>query len=204
MTNGVEAAPAAEDSGKERTAVRPGHIPGEGSMWFFIIGDLLIFGVYFVAYAYYRGENQELFLQSQQQLNQGIGVVNTVILLTSSLFVALGTQAAREGKSSDASRLISIAFAIGSIFPLMKLLEWVPKISAGITPGENLFFMYYYIMTGLHLCHVLLGLVILCFVIQKLRTSRNPDVEFVETGAVYWHMVDLLWIIVFALFYLMR
>jgi nitric oxide reductase NorE protein len=204
MTSGAEAAPAAGDIGRKKTALRSGHIPGAGSMWFFIIGDLLIFGVYFVAYSFYRGENQELFLQGQQQLDQGIGVVNTVILLTSSLFVVLGTEAAREGKSDDASRLMCVAFVIGSIFPLMKLLEWAPKIGAGITPGENLFFMYYYIMTGLHLCHVLLGLVILGFVIHNLRKSSNPDVEFVETGAVYWHMVDLLWIVVFALFYLMR
>lgn len=181
-----------------------GHVAGESSMWFFVIGDLLIFGVYFVCYMFYRGQNQALFLQSQHQLNQGIGVTNTVLLLTSSLFVALASLAAREGKSADAFRFTGIAFGLGLAFPVFKMLEWIPKISAGLTPGENLFFMYYYLMTGIHLCHVVLGLVILGFVMRDLRTSGKPNIEFVETGAIYWHMVDLLWIILFALFYLMR
>lgn len=204
MTNSAGGARANRDFGEGQTSFPAARIPGEGSMWFFIIGDLLIFGVYFVAYAYYRGENQELFLQSQRALSPGIGVVNTLVLLTSSLFVALGTQAAREGKTADAFGLMRTAFGIGLAFPLLKMVEWIPKISAGITPGKNFFFMYYYIMTGLHLCHVLLGLVILGFVLQNLRVSQEPNIKFVETGAVYWHMVDLLWILVFALFYLMR
>lgn len=189
----------------ERTAGhRPGYLPGTGSMWFFILGDLLIFGVYFVAFVIYRGQNEALFLQSQQSLNQDIGMINTLVLLTSSLFVALGTEAARAGKVQDGLRLLAIAFALGVAFPLLKGVEWVPKLQAGLTPGENLFFLYYYLMTGLHLMHVILGLVILGFVMKELRVSTTPDIRFVETGAVYWHMVDLLWLMLFALFYLMR
>ncbi len=204
MTNAVDAAPAVSDLQTDRPVIPRRHLPGEGSMWFFIIGDLLIFGVYFVAYMYYRGQNQELFLQSQQHLNQGIGVTNTVILLTSSLFVALGTEAARENKRRDALRLFSLALAFGAAFPILKMFEWIPKFSAGLTPGEDLFFMFYYVMTGLHFCHVILGLVILGFVIANLRESAKPDINLVENGAVYWHMVDLLWLIILALFYLMR
>jgi nitric oxide reductase NorE protein len=181
-----------------------GRVPGENSMWFFIIGDLVIFGVYFVFYMVYRGQNQALFLESQQHLSQGIGVINTVILLTSSLFVALGTEAARAGKRRDAQRLLSLALGFGLAFPMLKMVEWLPKLSAGHTPGENLFFLYYYLMTGLHLLHVVLGLVILVFVLRDVRISKAPNIQFVETGAVYWHMVDLLWLVLFALFYLMR
>ncbi len=173
-------------------------------MWFFILGDLLIFGVYFVCYMVYRGQDTSVFLHSQQQLNQGIGMVNTIVLLTSSLFVALGTEAARGGRVSAAIRLIAAAVAIGLAFPVLKMVEWIPKLSAGITPGENMFFMFYYLMTGMHLLHVLLGLVILGFVLRNLRTSPAPNVKFVETGATYWHMVDLLWLLLFALFYLIR
>ena len=200
MTDTVAAMSAIGD----KKALASGYVPGESSMWFFIIGDLLIFGVYFVSYMIYRGQNHELFLHSQQHLNQGIGATNTVVLLTSSLFVALGTQAARGGKSVDAYRLFGLALAFGAAFPVLKLVEWLPKISAGMTPGENLFFTYYYMMTGLHLCHVLLGLVIMGFVMRDLRVSHQPNIKFVETGAMYWHMVDLLWLILFALFYLMR
>lgn len=207
MMNAVETAPLASASGNRKGNEKKGvsgHFPGESAMWFFILGDLLIFGAYFVAYMYYRGQNHELFLQSQQHLNQGIGVTNTVILLTSSLFVALATEAARAGKIGYAFRMMSIAFAFGLAFPILKMAEWLPKIVAGITPGENLFFMFYYLMTGMHLCHVVLGLVILAFVMRDMQISKNPDIRFVETGAIYWHMVDLLWVILLALLYLMR
>ena len=185
-----------------RSSVR-GHLPGEPSMWFFVIGDLIIFGVYFASYVYYRGVDPDMFLQSQARLNLDIGALNTIVLLTSSLFVALGTSAARAGKTSDAKKLFVVALALGVAFPLLKLFEYVPEITAGMTPGTNLFFMYYFVMTGLHLCHVLLGLVILSFVIRNLR-GPTPKMTFVETGATYWHMVDVLWLVLFALLYVMR
>ena len=173
-------------------------------MWFFVIGDFLIFGIYFVGYVYFRGQNHELFLSSQARLNLDIGAINTVVLLTSSLFVALGTAAARAGNTADALRRFWTALAFGAVFPLLKMFEWIPEISAGLTPGTNLFFMYYYVMTGIHLCHVLLGLVIMCFVIRNLKAPGAPKISFVETGATYWHMVDVLWLVLFALLYLMR
>ncbi len=180
------------------------YLPGAGSMWFFILGDLLIFGIYFVCFIAYRGQNEVLFMQSQQHLNQDIGMVNTLVLLTSSLFVALGTEATRSGKTREGFKLLAIAFVLGITFPLLKAVEWLPKLEAGMTPGQNLFFLYYYLMTGLHLMHVILGLVILAFVMREVRTKAKPDIGFVETGAIYWHMVDLLWIVLFALFYLLR
>ena len=141
-------------------------------------------------------------MHSQAQLHLDIGAINTVMLLTSSLFVALGLSAARAERPRDALRLFGIALAFGAAFPLLKLFEWIPEITAGLTPGHNLFFMYYYVMTGLHLCHVLLGLVILCFVMRSLA-SRKPKMSLVETGATYWHMVDILWLVLFAFLYVM-
>lgn len=173
-------------------------------MWFFVIGDLIIFGVYFVVYMYYRGQDHQLFLESQARLNTDIGAVNTVVLLTSSLFVALGTSALRTGKVADAHRLFLMALVTGSVFPVLKAFEYVPEVASGLTPGTNLFFMFYYVMTGMHLCHVLLGLAILYFVVRDLRGPAEPRISLAATGATYWHMVDLLWIILFALLYLMR
>ena len=181
-----------------------GHVPGDSSMWFFVIGDLLIFGVYFVGYMYFRGQNHELFLAGQAQLNLDIGAVNTVALLTSSLFVVLGVAAARAGNRAEALRRFWIALAFGAAFPLLKMFEWIPEIGRGLTPGKDLFFMYYYVMTGMHLCHVALGLVILCFIIRNVKVSQVPKISLVETGATYWHMVDVLWLVLFALLYLMR
>jgi nitric oxide reductase NorE protein len=97
-----------------------------------------------------------------------------------------------------------IALAFGAAFPLLKMFEWIPEICSGLTPGKNLFFMYYYVMTGMHLCHVALGLVIMCFILRNLKTSKAPKISFIETGATYWHMVDVLWLVLFALLYLMR
>jgi nitric oxide reductase NorE protein len=187
-----------------RVADTRGHVPGEASMWFFVIGDLLIFAVYFVGYMYFRGQNHQLFLASQARLNVDIGAINTVVLLTSSLFVALGTAAARAGNIAAGLRGFWIGLAFGAAFPLLKMFEWIPEVTAGLTPGTNLFFMYYYVMTGMHLCHVALGLVIMCFVIRNLKTSTTPKISFIETGATYWHMVDVLWLVLFALLYLMR
>jgi nitric oxide reductase NorE protein len=194
----------AEDAGVDQSSGTRGHVPGESSMWFFVVGDLLIFGVYFVGYMYFRGQNHELFLRSQARLNLDIGAVNTVVLLTSSLFVALGVEAARAGNRMDALRRFWIALAFGAAFPLLKMFEWIPEITSGVTPGTNLFFMYYYVMTGMHLCHVALGLVIMCFIIRNLKAAAVPKISLVETGATYWHMVDVLWLVLFALLYLMR
>jgi nitric oxide reductase NorE protein len=181
-----------------------GRVPGDPSMWFFVIGDLLIFGVYFVGYMYFRGQNRDLFLAGQAQLNLDIGAVNTIVLLTSSLFVALGAAAARLGNRAESLRWFWIGLAFGAAFPILKMFEWIPEISRGLTPGKDLFFMYYYVMTGMHLCHVALGLVIMCFIIRNVKTARTPKISFIETGATYWHMVDVLWLVLFALLYLMR
>jgi nitric oxide reductase NorE protein len=203
MANAIGLAAIDGDS-RKRSAASSIYVPGEPSMWFFIIGDLIIFGVYFVSYMAYRGQNLATFLQSQQHLSQSIGVVNTVILLTSSLFVALGTAAARVGKPADARCFFGVAAATGSLFPLLKLFEWIPEVRDGLTPGTNLFFMFYYVMTGLHLVHVLIGLTLMGFVMNALRTAAQPTIRFVETAGLYWHMVDVLWLVLFALFYLMR
>jgi nitric oxide reductase NorE protein len=203
MTNLAEGSRTGDVRG-DRSVKSRNHIPGQSSMWFFVIGDLLIFAVYFIAYMYYRGQDQDLFLQSQARLNLNVGAINTVVLLTSSLFVALGTSATRAGRTVDSLRLLGIALACGAAFLVLKLFEYVPDIVAGATPGTNLFFMFYFLMTGLHLCHVILGLVVLSFVIRSLRRTLSPNMSFVETAATYWHMVDVLWLILFALFYLMR
>ena len=180
------------------------HLPGDSNVWLFVIGDMVIFSCYFVAYLFDRGRNHELFLQSQQHLSQNIGVINTLILLASSLFVALSIQAARAGDFRIASRVLTLGFACGVAFVLLKSYEWYSKLSSGLTISSNAFFMHYYMMTSLHFFHVLLGLVILTMLRRELRRKAPPRVQFLEVGATYWHMVDFLWIIIFALAYLMR
>jgi nitric oxide reductase NorE protein len=180
------------------------HLPGDSSVWLFAIGDMVIFSCYFAAFMFDRGQNHELFLQSQQQLSRSVGIINSLVLLTSSLFVALSVQAARAGNVKVASRLLLSGSACGVGFVLIKSFEWYLKLSSGLTISSNAFFMHYYMITSLHFFHVLLGLVILGIVGRELRGTTAPRVPFLEIGATYWHMVDFLWVIIFALVYLMR
>ena len=179
-------------------------LQGESSMWVFVLGDLVIFATYFIIFMVDRHRERDLFLQSQQHLNQTVGVVNTLVLLASSWFIARGVQAARIGSHSRAMRLTTYAGLCGVLFILIKVYEWSSEISRGYTLPHNDFFMFYFMLTGVHLLHVVIGLVIIGIVLRELRTPRLRRVEIVETGAVYWHMVDLLWIVVFALLYVMR
>lgn len=181
-----------------------GWYPGQPAMWFFVIGDFWIFACYFACYAFDRGQNFEAFLLGQQTLSQGIGVFNTVLLLASSLFVAFSVQAARQNATAQAARFLLLGAGCGGVFLLVKAIEWYIKIRAGLPAGSEDYFIYYFMFTGLHFFHVSLGLVILALVFRELKMTRQPKIEFVESGAIYWHLVDLLWIIIFALLYLLR
>ena len=173
-------------------------------MWFFVIGDLWIFICYFACYVHDRAQHPAEFLRGQQLLSQPIGVLNTVILLTSSLLVALCVQATRAGDIAAASRFLVLGSSFGAGFMLVKAGEWYLKIHAGFPDSADSFFTYYFMLTGLHVVHVSLGLVILGLLWRELRGEKRPRVEFAETCATYWHMVDSLWIAIFALLYLVK
>jgi nitric oxide reductase NorE protein len=191
-------------TGENRPAnAAPRRVPGDGSIWVFVFGDMVIFSAYFSAYMIDRGHNRPLFVESQRLLNQNIGVINTLLLLTSSLFVALSVQAAKAADFRLALRFLTGGAAFGIGFVILKSCEWYLKLSHGLSLGTNAFFMHYYMMTGLHFFHVLLGLVILFVVYRELK-AQTPRPHVLEIGATYWHMVDFLWILIFALLYLMR
>jgi nitric oxide reductase NorE protein len=173
-------------------------------MWMMVLGDLVIFGSYFIIFMVHRSMNPQAFLTSQQQLNLSVGVVNTVVLLTSSWFIARSVMAARDGDHERAIRLTYFGGGMGAVFIAIKAYEWTTEMSAGYTLGTNQFFGFYYMLTGIHLFHVALGLLILGIVVRDLRNPRKRRLSMVESGATYWHMVDLLWIIIFALLYVMR
>jgi len=181
------------------------HLPGDADIWVFVIGDMLIFSVYFAAYIFFdRGQDHELFVASQRHLSQSLGVINTLILLTSSLFVALSVHATRAGDFGIASRFLSLGGGFGVGFLLLKSYEWYSKLSSGLTISTNAFFMHYYMLTGVHVFHVLIGLVFLLVLRSELHGTARPRVKLLEIGATYWHMVDFIWFLIFALLYLMR
>jgi nitric oxide reductase NorE protein len=197
MTDTTQSARAV---GRQRTA----HLPGDGSMWVFVLGDLVIFGAFFIIFMVYRTQEHRLFLESEQHLSLGIGVLNTLVLITSSWFVARGVAAIRAGDHRRAVRLTAGGGVCGVLFILIKCYEWSAKISQGLTLPHNDFFMFYYMLTGVHLFHVALGLVVLAVVIIDVRNPKRRRIAVAEAGATYWHMVDLLWIVLFALLYVMR
>ena len=180
------------------------HLPGDVHMWVMVLGDLIIFGAYFIIFMVFRARNPQEFLASEQHLNINIGVLNTLVLLASSWFIARSVQAARADDHAQALSLTYFGGLCGVGFIAIKAYEWSAKITQGYTISSNDFFMFYYMLTGVHLFHVSLGLLILGITVRELRNPRRRRPFMVEAGATYWHMVDLLWIVIFALVYVMR
>jgi nitric oxide reductase NorE protein len=183
---------------------RRNYLPGESSMWVFVLGDMIIFAAYFIIFMVERTRERTLFLASQQHLYQTIGLINTLVLLTSSWCMARAVRASRAGEHSRALRLVFGAGLCGVAFIALKVVEWSLEISHGYTLPKNDFFTFYFMLTGVHLFHVVMGLVILGVVVRELRNPTLRRASIIEAGATYWHMVDLLWIVLFALVYVMR
>jgi len=195
------------------------HVPGEVGIWVFILGDMVIFGLFFIVFIYNRGLNSDVYFQSQATLNQNYGAINTLFLLASSWFVAMGVDDMRRKVVRLAPLFFTLAMLCGLGFGVVKIIEYREKISAGITLTTNDFYMYYYIFTGLHFLHVLIGMGVLVFLwlkaraavqrsadtsITKKENEKENEMMLIESGASYWHMVDLLWIVLFPLLYLMK
>ncbi|CAA0114338.1 Cytochrome bo(3) ubiquinol oxidase subunit 3 [Mycolicibacterium vanbaalenii] len=179
-------------------------IPGESGTWVFLFGDMLVFGAFFVTFLVERAKAPEVFDVARTTLHLGVGVLNTLVLLTSSLLVVLALNALRAGAGSIATRAVAGGIACGLVFIALKVFEYVSLAAAGHGPGANDFYLYYFILTGLHLFHVCLGLAALSFVLTQTRRAELTATRtaLVEGAACFWHLVDLLWIFLFALLYL--
>jgi nitric oxide reductase NorE protein len=181
-------------------------LPGDLAIWFFILAEMLAFAVFFASYAFARAGHVELFNLSQLTLDRNAGALNTVLLITGSWFVVLAVQAAHRDEQRAVSRNIALGFLCGAGFLIVKIFEYAAKFGAGISMSTNTFYMFYISLTFFHFMHVILGMVILSVLWVQSRkgayTSR--DANGLESGAAYWHMVDLLWIILFPLVYVMR
>ncbi|MFK5984231.1 MAG: cytochrome c oxidase subunit 3 family protein [Pseudomonadota bacterium] len=184
--------------------------PGDLAVWIFIYAELLVFAIFFLGYAFARRLDVDLFNQSQLLLDQRAGFVNTLVLITSSWFVVQAVHAIRQVDRKKAalvcSRWLLAAVAMGSVFLIIKIMEFSEKISQGINLSTNTFYMFYLSLTFFHFLHVILGMIILFAVYLKAKKGGYTlgDHRGVETGASYWHMVDLLWIVLFPLVYIIR
>ena len=184
--------------------------PGDFGIWLVVYIELITFGLLFVGYAFARAGEIEIFNQSQLLLDQKLGFINTLILLTSSYFVVKALEAVKnfdlEVASEKASQWLMYAMSLGGLFLLIKTLEISDKYSQGINLSTNTFFMFYIILIVFHFLHVVLGMVILFNVRENVKAKMYSKDNYrgIETGAVYWHLVDLLWIVLFPLVYIMR
>ncbi|WP_265947918.1 cytochrome c oxidase subunit 3 family protein [Dechloromonas sp. A34] len=181
-------------------------LPGDLAIWFFILAEMLAFAVFFASYAFARAHDVELFNTYQQTLDRNAGALNTLLLITGSWFVVLAVQAAHRDDQKAISRNIALGFLCGGGFLAVKIFEYAEKFGAGISLSTNTFYMFYISLTFFHFMHVILGMVILAVLWVQSRNGAygSHNAHGLESGAAYWHMVDLLWIILFPLVYVMR
>jgi len=179
-------------------------VPGQPDMWMFVLFESLLFTGYFSVYLVSRTQNEELYLRSQAPLDLRIGVFNTIALLLSSWAIARCVKASREGAYRPALINASLTILFGVVFLVSKVLEWVKEIHLGNTFTSNEFFQHYFFLTSIHCIHVLIGFIVLGVVVYQLWSSVRRSQQLVETCATYWHTVDFLWVLIFALLYVVR
>jgi nitric oxide reductase NorE protein len=199
MTDLAGADTAARDADKPAKFV-----PGQPDMWAFVFFETLVFTAYFGFYLFYRAQSPELFLRSQAQLDLRIGVFNTLVLLLSSWSVARCVQSARAGAYRPALKDAFLTAFLGLVFLVSKVFEWARQIRMGNTFSSNDFFTYYFFLTGIHFVHLLIGFVVLGVAVYQLWSPARRSQELVETCATYWHTVDFLWVLIFAMLYVVR
>ncbi len=181
-------------------------LPGDLAIWIFILAELGVFGVLFITYSIVKLLNPEVFAEGHAHLNRVAGMINTIALITSSYFVVRAVEAVKINQTVTATRWLIASLLAASVYVVVKCWEYSETISAGYSLSSNIFYMFYYFLTFFHFAHVILGIVILS--VLTLNCSKNlytSDEHFgMESGASYWHMVDLAWIVLFPLVYVIH
>jgi cytochrome c oxidase subunit 3 len=183
-------------------------------MWLFLFTEILLFGGMFLVYAEYRQVNTAEFHEAGREMDVFIGAANTIILLTSSLTMALAISAIKKGLKARSVVLQTATVLLGIGFLVNKYFEWSDHIRHGYYPdssallamshGKILFFGLYYVMTGIHALHVMIGVSIITFMLALTLRDRISGADYVklENTGLFWHLVDIIWIYLFPLFYL--
>jgi len=193
------------------------HRDDEGAklgMWLFIFTELLLFGGLFLVYSVFRAKYPTNFHEGSLELSVTIGAINTVALLFSSMTIAMALTAIQKNSPKLSMRFIAITLVMASVFLFNKYIEWGAKFEHGLYPGSSLmsqldhgdllFFSLYFFMTSLHALHIIVGMVLLAICFFKIKNGSLHYQKYVhlENGALYWHLVDLIWVFLFPLLYL--
>jgi cytochrome c oxidase subunit 3 len=187
---------------------------GKLGMWLFLFTELFLFGGLFLVYAVFRAKYSEDFHTAAAELNTFIGTMNTVFLLVSSMTVAMSITAIQKNQKKLAMFLVSVTLILAALFMMNKYFEWSHKFEYKLYPGsevlknmphgELLFFGLYYMMTGLHAVHVFIGMILLSINLLRIKKGSVNQNHYLmlENSGLYWHLVDLIWIFLFPLLYL--
>jgi nitric oxide reductase NorE protein len=181
----------------------------EAGVWIVVLGELSVFTLFFTTFLYYRALSPSLFHASSATLSRDLGLLNTLILLGSSWFVASGVNALRtvNGRRRALSYFVG-ALGCGAAFVVVKVFEYGSAFREGVNVLTDEFFMFYFMLTGIHLLHLLFGMVLLGATILHLRGASATEGEVSDTlvgfSSCFWHMLDLVWIILFPLLYLLH
>jgi len=178
--------------------------PGDPGMWFFVFFESLVFTSYFCVYLYFRAQDERAFLDAQSHLLLWLGILDTIVLLTSSWAMARCVQHARRDRYDEARRLAFVTAGLGVIFLALKMVEWVRLVHDGYTFTSSEFMQYYFFLTGIHAIHLLIGFVALGVLVHQLSDPPRRSREIIETSSTYWHTVDLFWVVIFAMLYIVR
>lgn len=181
-------------------------LPGDIAMWVFILMELTVFAIFFMVFSVSQALNPEIFHLGKDTLHQSAGVICTLSLITASYFVAVATHKFESGDHQALGNFLFVAIAVSLIYVVAKFWEYSQLYSAGFDLSSNSFYTYYFFITFFHLMHVVLGMIILSFMALKAKKGgyKHDDPAGLEAGACYWHMVDLVWIILFPLIYVIR
>ncbi|KAA0952621.1 cytochrome c oxidase subunit 3 family protein [Pseudomonas sp. ANT_H14] len=181
-------------------------LPGDLAMWFFILAELSVFAILILAFAVTQVLRPEVFAEGRGQLDTSTGLAMTLSLLTAGLLAALAQQKVRQGRSHLAGGLLVLGLLVAGVYVGIKLGEYGHLVSIGLGLEYSMFFALYWILTGFHFLHVLLGMVILGWMALGCWRGAYPagrQTGF-ESGVLYWHMVDLIWVVLFPLVYVIR
>lgn len=178
--------------------------PGTDGLWTFVFIDMIVFSLFFIVYLSERLRLPGVFARSQAHLDPKFGLMNALILLTSSLFMAEAVAATRMGKPVLVKRRLVLTLVCGTAFTVSKLSEYAGKFAGGITPVTNSFYSFYFLLTMIHFLHVLAGMVFIahCLARAKAESGQPAFLTKIENTGLFWHFVDLLWLFLFPLLYL--
>ena len=177
--------------------------PGGILLWIIILIELLTFGMGLIGLMLFAKEDPELFHASRLELNAAYGAINTVFLLASGYFMAKAVLRFKQKKYIKTTRFIQYAMIGGLLFIVLKSIEYYEKLLASHDLGSNMFYTFYWLLTGFHVLHVIVGLVILAIIARGVKKNKEAAIlEDIEAGAAFWHMCDLIWLLLFPIIYL--